>query len=139
MTITVVLICFRPPQNFFWGGAFSSSFTCRSSFPLSGRTAITSIPVRLSAFILPTRDVCFSLVAFACQQKYAAFNGWLSTNIGGTMGNGPGKNPLNWYMDTILPVQFPTGHALFPNVSEAAVGANIFMAAELFPNTNIYQ
>lgn len=27
----------------------------------------------------------------------------------------------------------------FQEVSEAAVGANIFMAAELFPNTNIYQ
>lgn len=116
MTITVVLICFRPPQNFFFlgGGGLSAHHLTAAPRFLSpaGLLSPPSPPASLS-FTLPTRDLCFSLVAFACQQKSAAFNGWLSTNIGGTMGNGPGKNPLNWYMDTILPVQFLTGQALF--------------------------
>lgn len=120
MTITVILICFKPPPNFL-GGNFSSSFTCCYSWSgdVSSRfngTAVTSIPARLSAFTVATRDLCFSLVAFARQQNYANINGWLSTNIGGTMGNGPGKNPLNWDTDATLPVQFPAWHTLFVEV-----------------------
>lgn len=52
---------------------------------------------------------------------------------------GQGKTHLTGIWIQYYQCSFQQDTHFFQNVSEAAVGANIFMAAKLFPNTNIYQ